>query len=414
MASLFTNGIPMSTRFTPATLFLIISGCLLLMISFGIRSSYGLYLRPIEAATGWGRDTIGFALALQNLSWGVMSIFTGGLADRFGNRNVLLGGALIYAFGVYLTAGVSDLLTLNAGLGFLVGAGVAGTSFGIVLPALAQAVAPDRRDFILGLGTACGSAGQFLMVPLVQLFISDVGWVNSLHILTAVALLMMVFALPLKVTPNTSQVEMDHGFSETIRLAAKHKSYWLLVFGFFVCGFHVAFITAHMPAYLSDLGFAHQVGAWSLSLIGLFNIFGALWAGAICRKHSRSMLLVGIYAGRTIAITLFLITPVSLVSVLIFSAVMGLLWLATVPPTSGLVMSMFGTRYMATLYGFVFFSHQLGSFSGVWLGGWLYESFGSYDMIWWAGIFFGLLAVVLHWPIDERPHPDFMKTEPVK
>lgn len=398
----------MTQRLNPTTLFLIASGCLLLMISFGIRSSYGLYMRPIEASTGWGRDTIGFALALQNLSWGIMSIFTGGLADRFGNRNVLIGGAVIYALGVYLTAGVSDLLMLNTGVGFLVGAGVAGTSFGIVLPALVQAVSPDRRDFVLGLGTACGSAGQFLMVPMVQMFISDVGWVNSLHILTAIALFMMLLALPLKTSSKAQHIESDRGFSETLRLAAKHKSYWLLVFGFFVCGFHVAFITAHMPAYLSDLGFAHQVGAWSLSLIGLFNVIGALWAGAICRKHSRSMLLVGIYAGRTVAITLFIVTPISLASVLVFSAVMGLLWLATVPPTSGLVMSMFGTRYMATLYGFVFFSHQLGSFSGVWLGGWLYETLGSYDMIWWAGIFFGLLAVILHWPIDGRPHPDFI------
>ncbi|NRP14590.1 MFS transporter [Marinobacterium sp. xm-a-152] len=401
----------MTQRLSPSTIFLIASGCLLLMISFGIRSSYGLYMRPIEASTDWGRDIIGFALALQNLSWGIMSVFTGGLADRFGNRNVLFGGALVYALGVYLTAGVSDLFTLNAGLGFLVGAGVAGTSFGIVLPALVQSVPPERRDWVLGLGTACGSAGQFALVPLVQMFISDFGWINSLHILTAIALLMMLLAIPLNAKKSSVITETDQGFAETVRLAAGHKSYWLLVFGFFVCGFHVAFITAHMPAYLSDLGLAHQVGAWSLSLIGLFNIAGAFWAGNICRKHSRSKLLVAIYGGRTIAIALFLIFPITLTSVLIFSAVMGLLWLATVPPTSGIVMNMFGTRYMATLYGFVFFSHQVGSFSGVWLGGYLYETYGHYEYIWWAGIFFGLLAVLLHWPIDEKPHPSFVTKE---
>lgn len=397
----------MTNRLTPASILLIVSGCLLLLISFGIRSSYGLYMQPLSSTTGWGRDTIGFALALQNLTWGVVSVFAGGLADRFGNRSVLIGGALIYSLGVYLTAGVSDLLSLNAGVGFLVGAGIAGTSFGVVLPALVKAVPPERRDWVLGIGTAAGSAGQFILVPSVQEIINAFGWVNSLHILSAVALLMVFLALPLKAPKIGKAVkqQIELNFLKTVQLAAAHRSYWLLVFGFFVCGFHLAFITAHMPAYLVDLGFDPRVGAWSLSLIGLCNIFGAYIAGDYCSRIERRKILIAIYGARAVCIFLFIVVPVSLTSVMLFSACMGLLWLATVPPTSGIVMNMFGTRYMATLYGLVFFSHQLGSFSGVWLGGWLYESYGSYQAVWWAGVGFGVFAVLVHCPINESRHP---------
>lgn len=381
------------------------------MISFGIRSSYGLYMQPLGIDSGWGRDTIGFALALQNLSWGIVSVFTGGLADRFGNRSVLIGGALVYSLGVYLTAGVSDLFTLNIGAGFLVGAGVAGTSFGIVLPALVKAVPADRRDGVLGIATAAGSAGQFVLVPSVQELINVFGWVNSLHILSAFSLIMVLLALPLKAQKlvTTAKQEIEFNFRKTVKLAAAHRPYWLLVIGFFVCGFHVAFITAHMPAYLVDLGFDPRVGAWSLSLIGLCNILGAYIAGYYCSRIERRTILVIIYAARTVCILLFILLPISLTSVLLFSASMGFLWLATVPPTSGIVMNMFGTRYMATLFGLVFFSHQLGSFSGVWLGGWLHETYGSYQAIWWAGIGFGILAVLVHWPINESRHPQLEK-----
>ena len=385
--------------------FLITSACLLLLLSFGYRSSFGLFVKPITEANGWVLEVISIALAIQNLSWGVVAVFAGGLADRFGNVKVAVAGTLVYALGMALMAGVDSHWVLHSSTGLLVGAGIAGTSFGIVLPAMARAVPESKRQTALGLGTAAGSLGQFAVVPISQQLISNFGWVTTLHILAASAMAMAILAIPL--APYSGKAEagvtaQDQTISQAIGEALSHRSFVLLVTGFFVCGFHVAFITAHMPAFLSDRGFDARIGAWSIAVIGLCNVVGAflsgIWSGRILKRH----LLVGIYIGRAIAISLFMVLPMTLPSVLIFSAVMGFLWLATVPPTSGLVAVMFGTRYMALLYGIVFLGHQLGSFSGVWLGGWLYDRSGSYDMVWWLGVAFGLMAAVVHWPIEER------------
>lgn len=385
---------------------LLISACLLVMLSFGYRSGFGLFVKPISEANNWGRDVIGFSMAIQNLVWGVVAVFAGGLADRFGNVRVIVAGTAIYALGMGLMPQVTAPWMLHSTAGMMVGAGVAGTSFGIVLPALARAVSEDRRQWVLGVGTAAGSMGQFLVVPISQGLIDQVGWISALHILALSALLMAVLAMPLapyagggQSAANVPAQTMRQALSEAFR----HRSYVLLVAGFFVCGFHVAFITAHLPAYLSDLGFDAKIGAWSVATIGLFNVFGAYMSGIISGRRERRSVLIWIYLLRAVAITVFMLTPVSLVSVFAFCAAMGLLWLATVPPTSGMVAVMFGTRYMSLLYGFVFLGHQLGSFSGVWLGGWTYERTGTYDLVWWIGIGLSLVAAALHWPIQEKP-----------
>ena len=390
----------------PAVWLLIGSACVLLMFSFGFRSSYGLFVQPINAAHGWGRDVIGLALAIQNLAWGVVAVFAGGLADRFGNVKVIVAGALVYAGGLWLTTESDSVLMLHTSAGLMVGAGIAGTAFGIVLPAMARAVGEERRQWALGLGTAAGSMGQFVIAPLAQRLIGEFGWISALHILAVAALGIALLAMPLAPYSGASEVHPAHqqqSIGAALSEAFGHRSFMLLSFGFFVCGFHVAFITVHMPAFLVDAGFDPKIGAWSIALIGLCNVFGALLSGYVSSRIPKAQVLIFIYTGRAIAITLFMLIPLSLTTVLLFSAVMGFLWLATIPPTSGLVAVMFGTRYMALLYGVVFLSHQVGSFSGVWLGGWLYEVHGSYDLLWWAGVALGVVAAVIHLPIQEGP-----------
>lgn len=382
----------------------LISACLLLMLSFGYRAGFGLFMQPISESRGWGRDVLSLALAVQNLAWGVIAVFAGGLADRYGNLRVLLAGVVCYAAGMFGMAYAATELAMVSTAGVLVGAGIAGTAFGIVLPALARAVPEDRRGWALGLGTAAGSFGQFLIVPLMQELVDFAGWFQALQWLSASAFLMALLAIPLAPyggASDTSGVKIEASLAQILRRAFRVRSYSLLVLGFFVCGFHVAFITVHMPGYVVDLGFDARVGAWSISLIGLCNVIGAYMAGVMSGRHSKRKILTFIYLGRVVAIAAFLLLPVTLPSILVFSAVMGFLWLATVPPTSGLVAVFFGTRYMTFLYGVVFLSHQVGSFSGVWLGGWLYENFNSYDGIWLAGIVLGLVAAWLHWPIEE-------------
>ena len=385
--------------------FVVITACTLLLLSFGYRAGFGLFVKPFSEANGWGREVISFALALQNLAWGIVAVFAGGLADKFGNVFVLVAGAILYGLGMWLMSFADTPLALYLSAGILVGAGIAGTSFGIVLPALARAVPEDRRQWVLGVGTAAGSLGQFLIVPLLQGLVSWFDWQTALVILALSTLGLIILALPLG--PYSGAVEAavtndTESAAAAFKKAFGHQSYVLLTIGFFVCGFHVAFITAHMPAYLSDLGFSAEVGAWSIALIGLCNVFGAYLAGVWSGRVAKRSILVGIYFARAIVISIFLAVDKSLAVILVFSAVMGFLWLATVPPTSGLVAAMFGTRYMAMLYGFVFLSHQLGSFTGVWLGGWLHDQTGSYDAIWWCGAVLGLVAALLHWPIKEN------------
>ncbi|TDX28171.1 putative MFS family arabinose efflux permease, partial [Modicisalibacter xianhensis] len=293
-----------------------------------------------------------------------------------------------------------------SGLVLRAGAGVAGTAFGIVLPAMARAVDESRRQLVLGIGTSAGSMGQFLLAPVAQSLIDWLGWSGALNAMALMSLSMALLAMPLAASDrpaSDSQIVSPEAFADTLKLARGHVSYWLLTAGFFVCGFHLAFITVHMPPFLMDAGFDSSVAAWSISLIGLFNVAGAFLAGVISGRVSKRLVLITIYGGRAVAIALFMLLPLSLTTVLTFSCVMGFLWLATVPPTTGLVATMFGTRYMATLYGVVFLSHQIGSFTGVWLGGWLYETTGTYDVVWWAGVALSLVTMALHWPIRETP-----------
>lgn len=396
----------MAPKQATAVLPIIMSGCLLLMLSFGYRAGFGLLVQPISEARGWGRDVMSLALAVQNLSWGVVAVIAGGVADRYGNMRVLLAGVICYALGMWGMAQATTAVGMVSTTGLLVGAGVAGTSFGIVLPAFTRAVPVEKRGWVLGVGTAAGSLGQFLVVPLMQELIALTGWMQALRYLAASALVMALLAIPLAPYGGASERDdpVPGSMSQVLRRALGVRSYQLLIAGFFVCGFHVAFITVHMPGYLVDLGFDARVGAWSIGLIGLFNVVGAYCSGLASSRRPQRKILAGIYFGRAIVIGGFLLTPVSLTSVVIFSALMGLLWLATVPPTSGLVAEFFGTRYMTLLYGIVFLGHQLGSFTGIWLGGWLYENVGSYDGIWIAGIVLGLLAAAMHWPIQERSH----------
>ncbi|WP_165856810.1 MFS transporter [Marinobacter sp. JSM 1782161] len=393
-------------RLPASAWFIIAAGSCLLMLAFGFRASFGLFVQPMSAANDWGRDLIGLALAIQNLAWGLIAVLAGGLADRFGNVRVLVVGALLYAAGLWVTGGVQTPWGLHMGAGLLVGAGIAGTGFGIVLPLMAKAVSEDDRQWVLGVGTAAGSMGQFLIVPLAQQFIDWLGWTGALHVMGLMALGMIALAMPLArwVKPGSAGVSAtgEDSMARTIGLARGHLSYWLLTLGFFVCGFHLAFITVHFPGYLTDNGFDPDVAAWSIGLIGLCNVVGAMVSGYISGRVSMKRVLMFIYITRGVVTVALLVLPLSLASVLTFSCLTGFLWLATVPPTTGLVATMFGTRYMATLYGVVFLGHQLGSFTGVWLGGWIYERTGNYDAVWWAGVALSLVAVALHAGIRER------------
>lgn len=415
------------TQLTPAVKILLFSACLLLMMSFGLRSSFGLFVSPMSEAHGWGRDVITTALAIQNLTWGVVAVFAGGLADRYGNLKVVISAIILYSLGIFWMASTTQVWALGSSAGMLVGAGIAGTSFGIILPALMRAVPEGRRQWAAGVGTAAGSMGQFMIVPFSQSLIDAFGWFSSLHILSAITLLMVLLAIPLAPYSGASEVvegERDQTIKEAIIEAFSHRHYVLLLMGFFVCGFHLAFITVHLPSYLTDLGFSAKVGAWALAIIGVSNMVGSYLSGVWSARIPKQIILSWIYMLRAVVIAIFIVLPPTIYSVMFFSVGMGLLWLATIPPTSGLVAVMFGTRYMALLYGIVFFSHQLGSFFGVYLGGYLYEqsdafvfistfcgqylgfaTYGDaarYDMVWLINILLGVLAAAIHWPIREK------------
>ncbi|BDX03924.1 MFS transporter [Marinomonas pontica] len=381
--------------------------CLLLALNFGLRSSMGFFMAPISLEFGYGREVFAFALALQNLCWGLFQPIAGAFADRYGTLKTLFIGAALYALGLYVTSGADGVLGLNMGAGVLMGMGIAATGFGVVLPAMARMVSPEKRSFALGLGSAAGSAGQLLVIPVAQEFIAAYGWSNALVLMAVCALMMVLLSSPFRQEKNSansnSMPEAAQTMREALNEASAYSHYWLLVVGFFVCGFQLAFITVHMPAFLSDQGFSSDIAVASLALIGLFNIFGCLLSGSWAGKYSKKKLLTIIYALRAVSIALFMTLPMTSVSVYIFSIVTGLLWLATVPPTSGLVAQMFGLRYMGLLYGIVFLGHQLGSFCGVWLGGYLYDKTGSYDVVWWAACVIALITALIHIVIDERP-----------
>jgi MFS family permease len=385
-------------------LVVIVAACLIAMLGFGIRAIFGLFLEPMTVARGWDRETFALAMAIQNLLWGLALPIAGAIADRFGPARVLALGAVVYALGVWGMAVAESTLALHLFGGVLTGIGVAFTAFSIALAAMARVVAPERRSLAFGIGTASGSFGQVVFSPLGQAFIAAYGWETALLILAASALLILPLAF---VLPNDTGggAAAQQTIREAVGEAVGHRGFVLLTAGFFVCGFHIAFMTVHFPAYVVDLGLAAGVGAIALSLVGLFNIIGSFAAGAAGQRWSKKYGLSVIYFARSIAILALLLAPKTDLTIYLFAATMGLLWLSTVPLTSGIVAQVFGVRYMATLFGIVFLSHQIGSFLGVWLGGYFYDATGSYDVIWWAGVALGLAAALIHLPIDERPLP---------
>lgn len=385
-------------------LVMIVAGCLISAIGLGVRSIYGLFLEPISDARGWSRDVFSLAMALQYLFWGLGLPIAGAFADRFGPVWVLVFGGLIYGAGSWAMAIITDPLWFQIVGGVLVGLGVAFSAFTIALAAMAKAVPPEKRSMILGIGTAAGSFGMFAFSPISQYFIEAFGWSTALIYLAIIVMLIIPLSFALPRNPgSTSEMGTNQTMGEALTEALKHRGFVLLTFGFFVCGFHVAFIAVHFPAYVTDIGLSPSVGAFALALIGLCNIGGAFFSGVAGQMWSKKNSLSFIYFARAVVIAVFVLAPKSEFNVYLFSILMGILWLSTVPLTSGIVAQVFGPRYMTLLFGIVFISHQIGSFLGIWLGGLLYESTGSYDAMWWAGVIVGVAAGIIHLPINEKP-----------
>ena len=381
-------------------------GCVITMIAFGPRSTLGFFLTPMSSANHWGRDVFAFALALQNLLWGIGQPLGGMIADRFGTNRVVCVGALLYAVGLVLMSHASSAPLLDASAGVLVGFGLAGCSFPVVLmAAFGKILPPEYRSVAFGFGTAAGSFGQFLYSPVAVMLMDQFGWQNTL-VIFAVSLLGVLPLSLVLATPRTASaagVVASQSLRQALSEAFSHRSYLLLVLGFFTCGFQLQFITVHMPSYLVDRGLSAQVGGWTIATIGLFNIIGSVTAGWLGDRMPKRYLLSIIYFVRAAAILAFISFPVTAVTCLIFGATMGLMWLSTVPPTNGIIALMFGTRWLATLSGFAFFSHQVGGFLGVLLGGIVFDRTGSYNAVWYLAILFGVLSALINMPIVEKP-----------
>jgi MFS family permease len=399
------SGPVLSTWRTPAVI--LICGCLIAAIGFGPRAALGLFLTPMSQAYGWERDVFGLALAIQVLVWGIVTPFVGAIADRFGSLTVLAVGALLYCAGLVLMAFATTPGALDISAGVLTGLGIGATSFALVIACFSKLMPPDWRGFSFGLGTAAGSFGQFLFSPLAVGFIAWFGWQNALVVLGIITLLILPLAValrtpPMDVSPAPGAAQKQ-SLLQALAEAFGHRSYVLLVLGFFTCGFQLLFITVHLPAYLVDRGLSVDAGAWTIGTIGLFNIVGSITAGWLMERMPKRYLLSILYTLRSAAVLAFIMLPVTTTSAIVFGGFMGLLWLSTVPPTSALVALMFGTRWMATLFGFAFFSHQVGGFLGVWLGGVLFRSYHSYDAIWWLSIALGIVSAIINMPIIEKP-----------
>jgi MFS family permease len=383
----------------------LICGATIVTLSMGIRHGFGLWLQPITQAQGWTRETFAFALAIQNLSWGVFGIFAGMAADRFGASRVIVVGALLYALGlVGMALSPTGLLfTLTAGV--LIGAAQAGTTYAVIYGVIGRNISAEKRSWAMGVAAAAGSFGQFLMVPVEGFLISGLGWKEALLVLSGAVLLIAPLALGLREAGfgGGQAAKREQTIAQALREAFKYPSFQLLMAGYFVCGFQVVFIGVHMPSYLKDKGLSPQVASYALALIGLFNVFGTYIAGSLGQKMAKRKILAFIYFARAIVIAVFLAAPLSPLSVYIFASLMGLLWLSTVPPTNAVVAQIFGIQHLSMLGGFIFFSHQIGSFMGVWLGGYLYDRTGSYDIVWYIAIALGVFAALINLPVRETP-----------
>ena len=383
----------------------LLCGAAIVTLSMGIRHGFGLWLQPITQAQGWGRQEFGFAMAIQNLSWGFVGIFAGMVADKFGAFRVIALGAVIYSVGLLGMAWATDPWVFALFTGVIIGTAQAGTTYAVIYGVIGRNVPAERRSWAMGVAAAAGSFGQFLMVPVEGLLISQAGWQTALVILAAAALLIVPLAWGLREPALSApgQIQRDQTIAQALKEAFKYPSFQLLMAGYFVCGFQVVFIGVHMPSYLKDHGLAPQVASYALALIGLFNVFGTYIAGSLGQKMAKKNILAFIYAARSVAIVLFLLAPLTPTSVYIFSAVMGLLWLSTVPPTNAAVAQIFGVAHLSMLSGFIFFSHQIGSFMGVWLGGYLYDKTGSYNIVWYLAIALGIFAALVNLPVRESP-----------
>jgi MFS family permease len=404
---------------TPAVI--LICGCLISMVGFGPRATLGFFLTPMSTANGWGREVFALSVAIQTLLYGAAQPFSGAIADRFGTVRVIIAGTLLYAAGIFMMAHASTPETLFLSSGVLIGFGLSGCSFNLVISSFGKLLPESWRSLAFGAGTASGSFGQFLFSPLAVGLIDTVGWRTTLEVFAGLLLLIIPLAFAIatprsdapaqtgvrslrpqdaETAPSAEQIQT---YKQALAEALGHRSYILLVLGFFTCGFQLGFVTLHLPAYLIDRGLSAQVGGWTLGVIGLFNIVGAMLSGWLGGRMPKRYILAVIYFARALAVVFLLTMPASPAVALIYGAVTGLLWLSSVPPTAGLVAVMFGTRWMAMLFGIAFFSHQVGGFLGVYLGGLLYEQTGSYDIVWWLGVLFGVLSAVINLPIVERP-----------
>jgi MFS family permease len=388
-----------------------VCGCIIATVSFGPRSSLGFFLTPLSSANGWGREVFAFAVAVQNLLWGVGQPIAGAVADRFGTNKVLMVGALLYAAGLALMAHATTPGMIDLSAGVLIGLGLSGCSFNIVLGAFGKLLPEKSRSLAFGIGTAAGSFGQFLFSPVAVAIMDATSWQVALYTFAGVILLIIPLATALATRPQQqiSGAVPAAARQESLKVALAeafyHRSYVLLVLGFFTCGFQLAFITVHLPAYLIDRGLSAEIGGWTLAVIGLFNIIGSLTSGYLGTRMPRRYILSFIYFGRALAVVAFISLPASPIATLLFGAITGFFWLSTVPPTSSLVAVMFGTRWLAMLFGFAFFSHQVGGFLGVWLGGIVFEYSGSYDPVWWLSVLFGVMSALINLPIVEKPAP---------
>ena len=391
----------------------LVCGAAIVTLSMGIRHGFGLWLQPVTQAQNWTRETFSMAIALQNLTWGLAGIFAGMLADKFGAFRVIIGGAILYALGLWGMAHAPTPLLFALTAGVLIGVAQAGTTYAVIYGVIGRNVSLEKRSWAMGVAAAAGSFGQFLMVPTEGFLISSLGWQQALVALSAAALLIVPLAWGLHEPrfTGTAAPRREQTIRQALKEAFSYPSFQLLMAGYFVCGFQVVFIGVHMPSYLRDKNLSPEVASYALALVGLFNVFGTYIAGSLGQRLQKKNILAFIYFARAVVITIFLLVPLSPMSVYVFSAVMGLLWLSTVPPTNAAVAQIFGVAHLSMLSGFVFFSHQIGSFMGVWLGGYLYDKTGSYDIVWYITIVLGVAAALVNLPVREAaitrraPHP---------